>query len=202
MKRSPWRYVWTSRGIREKLLMTLGILVIYRLIANIPVPGFNAEVLQAFRNNQSAAGDLLSILNVLSGGTLSNFSILAMGVYPYITASIILQLLGPIIPAIEEKMKNNPREGRQWMEKWTMYLTIPMAFVSALGQIGLFNQIVPGMTVLKDFGWSGSNLIPTLANVLTMMAGTMIAIWLGNIISEYGIQQQGLSLIIFSGIVL
>ena len=77
MKRSPWRYVWTSRGIREKLLMTLGILVIYRLIANIPVPGFNAEVLQAFRNNQSAAGDLLSILNVLSGGTLSNFSILA-----------------------------------------------------------------------------------------------------------------------------
>ena len=201
MKRSPWRYVWTSRGIREKLLMTLGILVIYRLIANIPVPGFNAEVLQAFRNNQSAAGDLLSILNVLSGGTLSNFSILAMGVYPYITASIILQLLGPIIPAIEEKMKNNPREGRQWMEKWTMYLTIPMAFVSALGQIGLFNQIVPGMTVLKDFGWSGSNLIPTLANVLTMMAGTMIAIWLGNIISEYGIQQQGLSLIIFSGIV-
>ena len=201
MKRSSWRYVWTSRGIREKLLMTLGILVIYRLIANIPVPGFNAEVLQAFRNNQSAAGDLLSILNVLSGGTLSNFSILAMGVYPYITASIILQLLGPIIPAIEEKMKNNPREGRQWMEKWTMYLTIPMAFVSALGQIGLFNQIVPGMTVLKDFGWSGSNLIPTLANVLTMMAGTMIAIWLGNIISEYGIQQQGLSLIIFSGIV-
>ena len=99
-------------------------------LANIPVPGFNAEVLQAFKNNQSVAGDLLSILNVLSGGTLSNFSILAMGVYPYITASIILQLLGPIIPAIEEKMKNNPREGRQWMEKWTMYLTIPIAFIS------------------------------------------------------------------------
>ena len=201
MKRSPWRYIWKSEGIRNRLLLTLGILVIYRLIANIPVPGFNAQVIQALNTSRSAAGDLISILNVLSGGTLSTFSILAMGVYPYITASIILQLLGPIIPSIQDKLKNDPKEGRKWMEKWTMYLSIPLAFLSAIGQIGLFNQILPGMTVLKDFGWSGSNLLPTLANVLTMIAGTMIAIWLGQIISEYGIQQQGLSLIIFSGIV-
>ena len=124
-----------------------------------------------------------------------------MGVYPYITASIILQLLGPIIPSIQDKLKNDPKEGRKWMEKWTMYLSIPLAFLSAIGQIGLFNQILPGMTFSKQYGWSGSNLLPTLANVLTMIAGTMIAIWLGQIISEYGIQQQGLSLIIFSGIV-
>ncbi len=201
MKRSPWRYIWKSTDIRNKLLLTLGILVLYRLIANIPVPGFNAQVIQALKTSQSAAGDLISVLNILSGGTLSSFSIMAMGVYPYITASIILQLLGPIIPAIEEKMKNDPREGRKWMEKWTMFLTIPMALLSAIGQIGLFNQIVPGMTVLNNYGWSGSSLLPTLANVSTMIAGTMIAIWLGQIISEYGIQQQGLSLIIFSGIV-
>ncbi len=201
MKRSPWRYIWKSHDIRNKLLLTLGILVIYRLIANIPVPGFNAEVISALNTSTSAAGNLISILNVLSGGTLSSFSILAMGVYPYITASIILQLLGPIIPAIEERMKNDPREGRKWMEKWTMYLTIPMAFMSAIGQIGLFNQIVPGMTVLKNYGWSGANLLPTVANISSMIAGTMIAIWLGQLISEYGIQQQGLSLIIFSGIV-
>ena len=201
MKRSPWRYIWKSEGIRNRLLLTLGVLVIYRLIANIPVPGFNAQVIQALNTSRSAAGDLISILNVLSGGTLSTFSILAMGVYPYITASIILQLLGPIIPSIQEKLKNDPKEGRKWMEKWTMYLSIPLAFLSAIGQIGLFNQILPGVTVLKEYGWSGSNLLPTLANVLTMIAGTMIAIWLGQIISEYGIQQQGLSLIIFSGIV-
>ena len=201
MKRSPWRYIWKSEGIRNKLLLTLGVLVIYRLIANIPVPGFNAQVIQALNTSRSAAGDLISILNVLSGGTLSSFSILAMGVYPYITASIILQLLGPIIPSIQDKLKNDPKEGRKWMEKWTMYLSIPLAFLSAIGQIGLFNQILPGVTVLKEYGWSGSNLLPTLANVLTMIAGTMIAIWLGQIISEYGIQQQGLSLIIFSGIV-
>ena len=201
MKRSPWRYIWKSEGIRNRLLLTLGILVIYRLIANIPVPGFNAQVIAALNSSRSAAGDLISILNVLSGGTLSSFSILAMGVYPYITASIILQLLGPIIPSIQDKLKNDPKEGRKWMEKWTMYLSIPLAFLSAIGQIGLFNQILPGVTVLKEYGWSGSNLLPTLANVLTMIAGTMIAIWLGQIISEYGIQQQGLSLIIFSGIV-
>ena len=201
MKRSPWRYIWKSNDIRTKLLITLGILVIYRLIANIPVPGFNSAVIEALRTSTSAAGDLIGILNVLSGGTLSSFSILAMGVYPYITASIILQLLGPIIPAIERKMKEDPREGRKWMEKWTMYLTIPMALLSAIGQISLFNQIMPGMTVLKNYGFSGPNLLPTVANIATMVAGTLIAIWLGQIISEYGIQQQGLSLIIFSGIV-
>ncbi len=201
MKRSPWRYIWKSNDIRNKLLITLGILVIYRLIANIPVPGFNSAVIEALRTSTTAAGDLIGILNVLSGGTLSSFSILAMGVYPYITASIILQLLGPIIPAIERKMKEDPREGRKWMEKWTMYLTIPMALLSAIGQISLFNQIMPGMTVLKNYGFSGANLLPTVANIATMVAGTLIAIWLGQIISEYGIQQQGLSLIIFSGIV-
>ena len=201
MKRSPWRFLWKSTDIRKKLMLTLGILVLYRLIANIPVPGFNAEVIKALKSNTTAAGDLISILNVLSGGTLSSFSIMAMGVYPYITASIILQLLGPIIPAIERKMKDDPRAGQKWMEKWTMILTIPMAILSAIGQISLFNQIVPGTTVLRDYGWSGSNFLPTLANLSTMVAGTMIAIWLGQIISEYGIQQQGLSLIIFSGIV-
>lgn len=201
MKRSPWRFLWKSTDIRKKLTLTLGILVLYRLIANIPVPGFNAEVIKALKSNTTAAGDLISILNVLSGGTLSSFSIMAMGVYPYITASIILQLLGPIIPAIERKMKDDPRAGQKWMEKWTMILTIPMAILSAIGQISLFNQIVPGTTVLRDYGWSGSNFLPTLANLSTMVAGTMVAIWLGQIISEYGIQQQGLSLIIFSGIV-
>lgn len=201
MKRSAWRYIWKSEGIRNKILLSLGILVIYRLIANIPVPGFNAQVINALNSSRSAAGDLINILDVLSGGTLSSFSILAMGVYPYITASIILQLLGPIIPSIQDKLKNDPREGRKWMEKWTMYLTLPLALLSAFGQIGLFNQLLSGVTVLKHYGFSGENLLPTVANILTMIAGTMIAIWLGQIISEYGIQQQGLSLIIFSGIV-
>ncbi len=88
-----------------------------------------------------AAGQLFDLLDMLSGGTISNFSILAMGVYPYITAQIIIQLLVPIIPALERKLKEDPRYGRIWMEKWTVILTIPMAALSAIGQINIFNSI-------------------------------------------------------------
>jgi preprotein translocase subunit SecY len=126
--------------------------------------------------------------------------VLAMGVYPYITAQIILQLLIPIIPALERKMQEDPREGRRWMEKWTIILSVPMAALSAVGQINIFNAIL-GQSVVTQFGFSGDALIPTLATVISMMAGTMFGVWLGELISEFGIRQQGLSLIIFSGIV-
>jgi len=105
MKRSPWRYLWKSEDIRKKLLITLILLVIYRLAANIPVPGINRAVLEALATGGGAAGNLFSLLDMLSGGTVSKFSILAMGVYPYITAQIIIQLLVPIIPALERKLK-------------------------------------------------------------------------------------------------
>ena len=127
MKRSAWRYLWKSEDIRKKLLITLFLLVLYRLAANIPVPGINREVIQSIGQWGGAAGNLFNLLDLLSGGTVSNFSILAMGVYPYITAQIILQLLVPIIPALERRMKENPREGQTLMEKWTIILTIPMA---------------------------------------------------------------------------
>jgi len=123
-----------------------------------------------------------------------------MGVYPYITAQIILQLLTPIIPALERKMQDDPREGRKWMEKWTIILTVPMAALSAIGQINIFNAIL-GQSVAAQFGFSGDVLIPTLATILSMMAGTMFGVWLGELISEFGIRGQGLSLIIFAGII-
>ena len=101
MKRSAWRYLWLSEDIRRKLLITIGILILYRLAANIPVPGVNREVLQSLASGGGAGSNLFNLLDLLSGGTVSNFSILAMGVYPYITAQIIIQLLTPIIPALE-----------------------------------------------------------------------------------------------------
>jgi preprotein translocase subunit SecY len=202
MKRSPWRYLWMSEDIRKKLLITLGLLILYRLLANVPVPGIDREVIRSLSQQGGAAGNLVNLLDLLSGGTVSNFSILAMGVYPYITAQIILQLLVPIIPALERRLKENPREGRSWMEKWTVILTIPMAALSAIGQINIFNSMLGGgVSVLKAYGFSGAALIPTIATLLSMIAGTMIGIWLGQLISEYGIPNQGLSLIIFAGIV-
>jgi preprotein translocase subunit SecY len=200
MKRSAWRYLWKSVDIRRQLLFTLLFLAIYRLAANIPVPDINHAALTALAATSGAAGQLVNLLDMLSGGTISRFSILAMGVYPYITAQIIIQLLVPIIPALERKLKEDPRYGRIWMEKWTVILTIPMAALSAIGQINIFNSMT-STPILNHFGWSGENLVPTIATIVTMMGGTMFGVWLGQLISEYGIRNQGLSLIIFSGIV-
>lgn len=200
MKRSAWRYLWSAQDIRRKLLITLGILAIYRLAAHVPVPGADREVIAGILQGGGAQGTLVGILDLLSGGTVSNFSVLAMGVYPYITAQIILQLLVPIIPALQKRMEEDPREGRKWMEKWTYYLAVPMALLQAIGQINIFSSFA-GQPIIANFGFSGASLIPSLTIVLSMTAGTMFAIWLGELISEFGIRNQGLSLIIFAGIV-
>jgi preprotein translocase subunit SecY len=190
-----------SEDIRKKLLITLALLILYRLLANVPVPGIDRDVIRSLATQTGAAGNLVNLLDLLSGGTVSNFSILAMGVYPYITAQIILQLLVPIIPALERRIKDNPREGQAWMEKWTVILTIPMAALSAVGQINIFNSMLGGNASVFTFGFTGNALIPTLTTLISMIAGTMIGIWFGQLISEYGIPNQGLSLIIFAGIV-
>ncbi|HVM70727.1 MAG TPA: preprotein translocase subunit SecY [Anaerolineales bacterium] len=197
---SGWRYLWTSQDIRRKLFITLVILVIFRLAANVPVPGINGA---ALKNLLAGSGSFFAFLDLLSGGTISHFSLLAMGVYPYITAQIILQLLTPIFPALQRKMEENPREGQKWQEKWTYYLAIPMAALSALGQINLFNSYSQqaGQGAIVPFGFTSALWLSSLTLLLTMVGGTMFAIWLGELISEYGIRGQGLSLIIFAGIV-
>ena len=200
MKRSAWRYLWTAQDIRRRLLITLALLTIYRFAAHVPVPGVNRDAITQILQGGGAGGTLVSLLDLLSGGTVSNFSVLAMGVYPYITAQIILQLLVPIVPALQRRMEEDPRQGQKWMEKWTYILAVPMAALNAIGQINLFSQFAGGVPIIQDFGFQ-TNFIGSLAVVLTMTAGTMFAIWLGELISEYGIRNQGLSLIIFAGIV-
>jgi preprotein translocase subunit SecY len=201
-KQSAWRYLWYSYDIRRKLLFTLGILILFRLAANVPAPGVNRAALEAFFQGGSAGG-FLGFLNLLSGGTIKNFSVLSMGVYPYITAQIIIQLLVPIIPSLQKKMQDDQREGRQWMEKWTYYLAVPMAMLSAIGQINTFNALVQQQTgqVVIEFGFRSGLWLSSITTLLVMTAGTMFAIWLGELISEYGIRGQGLSLVIFAGIV-
>ena len=201
MKRSAWRYLWTSRDIRRMLLITLAILAIYRFMAHVPVPGVNREAIASIMSGSGAGSTFINLLDLLSGGTVSNFSVLAMGVYPYITAQIILQLLVPIIPAMQKRMQDDPREGQKWMEKWTIILAVPMAALQAIGQINIFNSLTGGVPILDNFGWGPGQILPSLTVVISMTAGTMFAIWLGELISEYGIRNQGLSLIIFAGIV-
>ena len=204
MKWAAWRYLWTSQDVRRKLLITIGILTIYRLVSHVPVPGANPESISRILLGPGAAGTFVGILDLLSGGTVSNFSVLAMGVYPYITAQIILQLLVPIIPALQKRMEEDPREGRKWMEKWTYILAVPMAALNAIGQINIFNSMAVQAQlplVITNFGLKVDQILPTFTIILSMTAGTMFAIWLGELISEFGIRNQGLSLIIFAGIV-
>ena len=182
--------------LRRKLLVTLGILVIYRFASHVPVPGVNAQALaQIFESNQ-----LLGFLNLLSGGALSNFSVMAMGVYPYITASIILQLLIPIIPALEALQKEG-EAGRNKLNRYTVLLTIPLAALQAFGQSTLLAQPTSagGAAVLSKFGF-GQYPLETLTIIVTLTAGTMLAMWLGQLITEQGIG-NGISIIIFGGIV-
>ncbi len=200
MRRSTFRFLFISPDIRNRLLITILLLVIYRLAAHVPVPGIDRTAVQAIMSGSGAGQTLFGLLDLLSGGTVSNFSVLAMGVYPYITAQIILQLLGPIIPSWQARSEDDPREYRKWMEKWTYYLAVPMAALTAVGQIRLFEQYAfqQGGSVLSyQFGLN----VQTFTTILTMTAGTMFAIWLGELISEYGVKNQGLSLIIFAGIV-
>jgi preprotein translocase subunit SecY len=180
------------------LLITLLLLIIYRFAAHVPVPGVDRQAISQIFSQAGGGATIFNLLDLLSGGTVSNFSVLAMGVYPYITAQIILQLLTPIIPSLQRRMEDDPREARKWQEKWTYYLAVPMAALNAFGQIRLFQQFVTtGDILVEPLGFN----LPSFAMIITMTAGTMFAIWLGELISEYGIRNQGLSLIIFAGIV-
>jgi preprotein translocase subunit SecY len=176
-------------------------MVIFRLAAHVPVPGVNRAAIASILEGGGAAGTLVGIIDMFTGGTVANFSVMAMGVYPYITAQIILQLLVPVIPALQRRMEDDPREGQKWMERWTYILAVPMAALQAFGQIRIFSSFAGGVPIIDNFGFSGENFLPSLAIIFSMTAGTMFAIWLGELISEYGIRNQGLSLLIFAGIV-
>ncbi|NIM93825.1 MAG: preprotein translocase subunit SecY [Anaerolineales bacterium] len=197
MRRSVLRFLFISTEIRNRLLITMALLVVYRAAAHVPVPGVDTDAVAQMFAQASGGATIINLLDLLSGGTVSNFSVLAMGVYPYITAQIILQLLVPIIPALQRRMEEDPREGRKWMEKWTYILAVPMAALNAIGQIRIFQQYATVDILNNPLGLN----LPTFTMIITMTAGTMFAIWLGELISEHGIRNQGLSLIIFAGIV-
>ncbi len=199
------RTAFTLPEVRRKILFTIGMLVIYRLTANIPVPGVDIDAWLQFAASGQGQEGLLGVLDLLSGGAVSNFSVMAMGVYPYITASIIIQLLTPVIPYLEE-MASEGESGRNRLNKITYYLTVPLALLQAVGQVNLVGLTFGGGTgnalefIMPNFGFgSAAMILPTMTTLLAMVGGTMFAIWLGEQITENGVG-QGISLIIFGGI--
>jgi len=187
--------------LRRRILYTLLILVIFRLASNIPVPGVDRQALSDFFQSATATRQLAGLLDLLSGGAVANFSVLAAGVYPYVTAQIVLQLLLPIFPKWEQRIKDEGEEGQRKMNQYTFFLTVPLAMLQAFGQAQLFRTSSVGTRpILPNFGWGPDKTLPTITMLLTMTAGTMFAVWLGELITEQGVG-NGLSLIIFGGIV-
>jgi preprotein translocase subunit SecY len=180
--------------VRRKLIFTGVMLLIFRFIAHVPVPGVDTAALaQLFQREQ-----LLGMLDLFSGGAMTSFSIAAMGVYPYITATIIMQLLTPVIPALEEMSKEG-EAGRNRVNQITHWLTVPLAILQAYGT-GVLLVGQSGGSVLQNFGLSGANLLPTVSLIFSMTAGTILLVWIGELITENGIG-NGVSIIIFAGIV-
>lgn len=172
--------------VRRKLLFTAGIFIVFRLFAHIPVAGVDLGALKTlFSQNQ-----FLGLLDIFSGGTLANFSVMALGLNPYINSSIILQLLTMVFPKLEELSKEG-ESGRQKINQYTRLLTVPLAILQSIGMYALLRSqgIIPTLTPVS-----------TLSFVVTMTAGTMLLVWLGELISEKGIG-NGISLLIFAGIV-
>ncbi|PJF41463.1 MAG: preprotein translocase subunit SecY [Phototrophicales bacterium] len=179
--------------VRNRLLVTGVILVFYQFVTHVPVVGVDTEALSNVLNQNNS---FLGVLSLLSGGAVDNFSVLANGVYPYITASIILQLLVPIVPQLEAIQKEPG--GQEKIQRYTYYLAIPMALVQSVGQVQIFSRLhTGGGPIIPGFG---SDPLLTLSVLSTMVAGTMMAIWLGELITEQGIG-NGISIIIFAGIV-
>jgi preprotein translocase subunit SecY len=178
------------RDIRQRLLFTLGILVVLRLAAHVPLPNVDAAALkQVFERSQ-----LLGLFDLFSGGAMSRLSVMALGVYPYITAQIIIQLLTPLIPALEELQKEG-EAGRNKLNQYVYFATIPLAALQAYTQA----QLVAQQGVISQWGLK-DYFLPTVSTVITLTAGTLLAVWLGELINEMGVG-QGLSIIIFGNIV-
>ncbi|MFZ4631836.1 MAG: preprotein translocase subunit SecY [Patescibacteria group bacterium] len=179
--------IWKAKDLRNNILFVLGMLVIFRFAAHIPVPGVNAVALK----NLFASNQILGLMNLFSGGGMETFSIVMMGVAPYITSSIIFQLLGMIVPSVEEMQKEE--SGRQKINMWTRWLTVPLAAMQAYGMITLLNRGTSGILgQITTFDFA--------VMIITISAGTIFLMWLGELISEKKVG-NGISLLIFAGIV-
>ncbi len=179
--------IWKARDLRNNILFVLLMLVIFRFLAHIPVPGVNAAALK----NLFASNQILGLMNLFSGGGMENFSIVMMGVAPYITSSIIFQLLGMIVPSIEEMQKEE--SGRQKINNWTRWTTVPLAAFQAYGMITLLRNSSAGILgAISPF-----NLF---VMILTITAGSIFLMWIGELITEKKVG-NGISLLIFAGII-
>lgn len=181
--------IFRMKELRNKILFIVGILVVYRIAANIPLPGVDVDRVRAMF--ESEGGQLLGLLNIFSGGGLSNISIVLLGVGPYITASIIMQLLTMIFPRLEQMYKDEGEAGRHKFTMISRVITVPLAVIQTFAMISLLKS----QAIL-----SGLSQFDTTVLIIIATAGTMFLMWLGELITEKGVG-NGVSIMIFAGIV-
>ena len=179
--------IWKARDLRNSILFVLAMLAIFRVAAHIPVPGVNATALKDF----FSSNQILGLMNIFAGGGMQNFSIVMMGVGPYITSSIIFQLLAMIIPKLEEM--NKEEAGRHKVNMWTRWLTVPLAALESYGMITLLRR--SSYSILGDI-----DAMSLVTMIITITAGTIFLMWLGELMTEKKVG-NGISLLIFAGIV-
>lgn len=187
--------------VRKKLLYTAGILVLFRFMAHISIPGVDpAAIEKAVSQSQ-----LFGLFNLFSGGALKRLSIVALGVYPYITAQIIMQLITPVVPSLQSLQKEG-EQGQHRIELYVYWMTVPLCFVQGFAQLVILHQQVQqvpvpaGTTAMFHPSFTGPSALPTITALFVLTAGTMFLVWLGDLITENGIG-NGVSIIIFAGIV-
>ena len=177
--------------VRAKVLFAIAALLVFRFVAHVPVPGVNRDALQQTFDSNAVLG----FLNIFSGGALQNLSIAALGVYPYITATIVMQLATPLIPRLQA-LSQEGEAGRNQVQMYTHWITVPLAVFQGYAQLLLIQQLGG----ISDIGFTGGHAWPTIATLFSLVAGTMFLVWLGELISERGIG-NGISLLILGGIV-
>jgi preprotein translocase subunit SecY len=179
--------IFKIRELRNKIFFILAIFTVVRIMANIPIPGINMESLkEIFEQFQ-----VLGLMNVFTGGALEKLSIIMLGLGPYITATVILQLLTMIFPQLEEMYRESGEEGRKKFEQYGRILTAPLAFLQSFAMLSLFSR----QGVIGDLGF-----LPRISAIAAVTAGSIFMMWLGELISEKGIG-NGVSLLIFAGII-
>jgi preprotein translocase subunit SecY len=186
---------FTVPEIRRKLLFTAFVLLLYRLGAHIPVPGANAKAIEDLQS-QLGGGGVLQLLNTFSGGSLSRIALFALGIMPYITASIILQLLTVVIPSLE-KLQKEGEVGQAKITQYTRFLAVGLAFAQSIGYVFLFRSLgtQAGEQLIPNF-----TFIPVFVIVISLTAGCILVMWMGELITQRGIG-NGISLMIFASIV-
>ena len=186
---------WAQPDVRAKLAFVFAMLVVFRFVAHVPIPGVNPDLLRQAFEGDTSTGAFLNTLNIFSGGALRRLSVAALGVYPYITAQIIMQIVTPLFPNLQA-LSREGEAGRNKIQLYTHWMAVPMSIVQGYSQLLILQQA----GAVTNIGLTGPNALPTLAAVISMAAGTMFLVWLGELITEKGIG-NGISLIIFGGIV-